>query len=64
VRTGAASNWASAARADANNVTIRFHGSFFEQMGGVTVTYPGFTIPGERVQVTDVNGRTYWITVE
>lgn len=53
----------------ANNVTIRFHGNFFEQMGGILFTPPPWATVADdaaanRVRVTDVNGRTYWITVE
>lgn len=45
---------------------VRVYGNFFEQMGGIRINFSGATAhdAGQRVQVTDVNGRTYWITVE
>jgi hypothetical protein len=52
----------------ANNVTIRFTGNLFEEMGGIRVTQSWATAADDavanRVRVTDVNGRTYWIAVE
>lgn len=44
---------------------VRVHGNFFEQMGGIRVTFGQYgQEPTEQGRVTDMQGNTYWITVE
>lgn len=71
INTGAAADWITAkVQPNVTYENIRFHGNFFHEMGGITVNVAGFQfkVPPEkatnRVQVTDVNGRTYWIIAE